>query len=159
MENLQEFTKEIVHLNRIHGITAEQIMSKEWIAGFADNVKTDVEGKYSINQLEAAILLELNPSQALDSYLFDERLHDETDTSPLNREEFSKAITGLYLYGAKDPEDADWVIPPGNYSAISKHFQSSRSTISRYIKNYFTELIELGFKIPNITRKHQIKTK
>tara|TARA_R110001632_G_scaffold225727_1_gene358900 strand:- start:720 stop:1055 length:336 start_codon:yes stop_codon:yes gene_type:complete len=95
----------------------------------------------------------------LDTYLHVKELHVENSTHVLTREEFLKGLTGIYLYGSKDPEDTDWVVPPGNYSAIAKRLRIPRTTISRYIKNYFTELIELGFKIPNIKRKYQKRTK
>ena len=97
----------------------------------------------------------------LNRYLYVERVHEPANdtTSPLTDEEFSKAITELYLYGSKDPEDTDWIIPPGNYSAIAKHLNASRYNVTKYIKNYSTELIELGFKIPNIKTKHQKITK
>ena len=54
--NLQEFTKRIVTLNRAGGVTDEQIMSKQWLGSFADNVAMDVEGEYPIEELEMAIL-------------------------------------------------------------------------------------------------------
>ena len=57
--NLKEFTKDIVALNREHGFTDEQILGKDWLAGFAHNVSTDLKGKYPIKTVIEAVIKEV----------------------------------------------------------------------------------------------------